>query len=132
MFLLDTNICIYLINQKPARVLERLAQTDPRHMGMSAVTFAELEYGVAKSRDVAVNQRALTLFVAPIEVLPFDVAAAHAYGGLRTQLERKGRPIGGMDLMIAAHALALDAVLVTNNTREFSRIRALRIENWAR
>ena len=132
MFLLDTNICIYLINQKPARVLDRLTETDPRDIGISAVTFAELDYGVAKSRDVEANRHALTLFVAPLEVFPFDVAAAGAYGGLRTQLERKGRPIGGMDLMIAAHALALEAVLITNNTREFARIPGLRIENWAR
>jgi tRNA(fMet)-specific endonuclease VapC len=132
MFLLDTDIRVYVIHQKPARVLERLAETDPCHVAILAVTFAELEDGVSKSRDVESNRHALTLFVAPIEVLAFGVAAARAHGGLRRQLERRGRPIGKMDLRIAAHALAVDAVLVTNNSRESSRIRGLRVQNSAR
>jgi tRNA(fMet)-specific endonuclease VapC len=132
MFLLDTNICIYIIKKNPARVLERLTALDPTETAISSITLAELEFGVEKSQQVERNRRALGLFVAPLEILPFDEAAARVYGAVRSELERRGRPIGALDLLIAAQALALGATLVTNNQREFGHIAGLSLENWAR
>jgi tRNA(fMet)-specific endonuclease VapC len=132
MYLLDTNICIYLINERSSRVLEKLVSLDPAEVAISSVTLAELQYGVEKSEARERNAKALDMFVVPMEVLPFDADAARAYGGVRADLERRGKPIGGMDLMIAAHALSARATLVTNNTREFTRVRGLLVENWTR
>lgn len=129
MILLDTNICIYIINARPPEVLARFHAYRLGEIGISSVVAAELAYGVAKSGS-ARNRSALEMFLAPLEVLPFDDRAVWAYGDLRAELERLGQPIGAMDTMIAAHALAVDAVLVTNNTREFSRVSGLRLENW--
>lgn len=129
MILLDTNICIHIINQRPAQVLARFRQHALGSIGISSVTACELAFGVAKTGSQR-NEHALQMFLAPIEALPFDEAVTWHYGRLRAELERRGQPIGTMDTMIAAHALALDAVLVTNNTREFSRVPALRLENW--
>lgn len=130
MILLDTNICIYIINQRPPAVLERFRDYTLGEIGVSSIVAAELSYGVAKSGS-ARNQTALEMFLAPLEVLPFDDAAIWAYGKLRAGLEQQGQPIGSMDTLIAAHALSLNATLVTNNLREFSRIDGLRLENWA-
>lgn len=129
-YLLDTDTCIMIIRQKPPRLLERLLAQDPGSVGVSAITVAELSYGVWKSRDPARNSQALERFLLPLIVAPFDEAAATAYGPIRTALESSGQIIGGMDLLIAAHARALKAVLVTNNVREFQRIPGLMIENW--
>jgi tRNA(fMet)-specific endonuclease VapC len=129
MILLDTNICIYIINARPPEVLARFHAYRLGEIGISSVVAAELAYGVAKSGS-ARNRSALEMFLAPLEVLPFDDRAVWAYGDLRAELEGLGQPIGAMDTMIAAHALAVDAVLVTNNTREFSRVSGLRLENW--
>lgn len=131
MWLLDTNICIYLIKKHPARVLDRLRALDIAAVGVSSITVAELQYGVAKSARPEQNALALARLLAPLEVLPFDDAAAAVYGDIRTDLERAGTPIGSMDLLIAAHARALGRTLVTNNTREFRRVAGLRVENWA-
>lgn len=130
MILLDTNICIYLINRKPPEVLARFRAYRAGDIGLSAIVAAELTYGIAKSGSSR-NRQALEMFLTPLEILPFDAKAIWQYGELRAHLERKGTPIGGMDTLIAAHALALDAVLVTNNTREFERVPGLRLENWA-
>jgi tRNA(fMet)-specific endonuclease VapC len=130
VILLDTNICIYLINAKPAAVLERFKQHRLGDIGVCSVVAAELAYGVAKSGS-ARNREALQLFLAPLVVLPFDEAAAWAYGQLRADLERLGTPIGSMDTLIAAHAISQQALLVTNNTREFARVPGLRLDNWA-
>jgi tRNA(fMet)-specific endonuclease VapC len=130
MILLDTNICIYIINTRPPQVLARFHQYRMGEIGLSGVVAAELAYGVAKSGS-ARNREALEMFLAPLEIMPFDGKAIWAYGDLRADLERRGQPIGSLDTMIAAHALSLDAVLVTNNTREFSRVSGLRLENWA-
>lgn len=132
MYLLDTNICIYLINERSSHALEKLASVDPEEVSVSSVTFAELQYGVEKSAARERNAKALDLFFVPLLVLPFDVEAARAYGRVRAELERRGKPIGGMDLMIAAHALSTRATLVTNNVREFARVRGLTVENWTR
>jgi tRNA(fMet)-specific endonuclease VapC len=111
MILLDTNICIHIINAKPAEVLARFRQYRLGEIGISSVVAAELAYGVAKSQSVR-NRAALEMFMAPLEVLPFDGKAVWRYGEVRAQLEREGRPIGALDTMIAAHALSLDAPLV--------------------
>ncbi|MCK7575519.1 MAG: type II toxin-antitoxin system VapC family toxin [Chromatiales bacterium] len=129
MILLDTNICIYIINAKPPEVLAHFHRFHLGEIGLSSVVAAELAYGVAKSGS-ARNRSALEMFLAPLEILPFDDKAIWAYGDLRADLERQGQSIGAMDTMIAAHALSLDAILVTNNTREFARVSGLRLENW--
>ena len=98
---------------------------------MSSITVAELQYGVAKSTRPELNALALAALLAPLDVLPFDDAAAAVYGAVRAELERAGAPIGSMDLLIAAHALALGRTVVTNNTREFSRVTGLNVEDWA-
>lgn len=129
MILLDTNICIYIINARPKSVLERFRQYRMGEIGICSVVAAELAYGVAKSGSSR-NREALELFLAPLLILPFDEQAVWAYGDLRAELERQGRPIGSLDTMIAAHALSQQAVLVTNNTREFTRVPGLQLENW--
>ena len=129
MILLDTNICIHVINAKPPAVLERFRQHRMGEIGLSSVVAAELAYGVAKSCS-ARNRQALEMFLAPLIILPFDEAALWAYGELRAELERKGTPIGALDTMIAAHALSQQSTLVTNNTREFARVSGLALENW--
>jgi len=130
MWLLDTNICIYLIKNKPARLLERLREIDIASVAVSSITTAELQYGVAKSARPEQNGLALAAFLAPLEVAAFDDAAAAAYGVVRARLERAGTPIGSLDMLIAAHALALDRTVVTNNTREFGRVSGLRVADW--
>ncbi|MBL7222742.1 MAG: type II toxin-antitoxin system VapC family toxin [Candidatus Brocadiae bacterium] len=130
-FLLDTNICIYIIKRQPPRVLQRLCECDITDVGISSITLSELEFGVEKSTRPAQNRLALAQFVAPLEILPYGDRAAAAYGRIRAALESKGKPIGALDTLIAAHALALGATLVTNNTREFRRVPDLPVENWA-
>ena len=128
--MLDTNICIYIINVRPPSVLERFRRERLGSISISSVTAAELAFGVAKSGS-ARNREALEMFLAPLEVLPFDASAIWHYGDLRAALERRGEPIGALDTMIAAHAMASNTILVTNNTREFARVAGLRLENWA-
>lgn len=129
-YMLDTNICIYVINARPPSVLERFRRERLGSISISSVTAAELAFGVAKSGS-ARNREALEMFLAPLEVLPFDASAIWHYGDLRAALERHGEPIGALDTMIAAHAMASNTILVTNNTREFARVAGLRLENWA-
>lgn len=128
--MLDTNICIYLIKRHPASVLDRFRSLQVGAIGISIITLAELMYGAAKSRHPQRNKEALAEFTAPFEVASFDTGAADSYGRLRTALEKHGRPIGAMDLLIAAHALSLGVTLVTNNVGEFGRVPGLRVENW--
>lgn len=129
-YLLDTNICMYLINRKPAEVFRHFEGLSVGDVGISSVTGAELAYGVAKSGS-ARNRLALERFLVPLDIMAFDATAMQRYGPLRTQLERQGKPIGPLDTLIAAHALALGCILVTNNLREFERIPGLALENWA-
>jgi tRNA(fMet)-specific endonuclease VapC len=129
-YLLDTNICIYVIRRRPPQVLARLQRCAVGDIGLSTVTLAELQYGVAKSAFPERNQEALAAFTLPLEILPFDAPAAAAYGPIRATLERQGTPIGAMDLLIAAHAVSLGVILVTNNPREFRRVLGLQVENW--
>jgi len=129
-YMLDTNICIYVINARPPAVLERFRREQLGNIGVSSVTAAELAFGVAKSGSSR-NREALEMFLAPLEVLPFDDSVIWQYADLRAALERRGEPIGALDTMIAAHAMASNAILVTNNTREFARVSGLNLENWA-
>ena len=129
-FLLDTNICIYAINRRPALVIEAFQRHFDEGLGISAVTAAELHYGVERTGSER-NRRALLHFLAPLEVAPFDDAAAVAFGRLRAWLAAQGTPIGPFDTQIAAHALALGVTLVTHNVREFERVPGLRIADWA-
>ncbi len=130
MILLDTNICIYIINQKPANVIERFRQYQAGQIGISSVVASELTYGIVKSGSKR-NRNGLELFFAPMQILPFDEKCIWVFGQLRVELERRGEPIGALDTMIAAHALAVNATLVTNNSREFSRVPKLKLDNWA-
>ena len=129
-YMLDTNICIHVIKNKPASVLARFQQYAPQDMCISSITLAELEYGVEKSSFPDKNKAALTLFLSGITVLPFDDAAAMEYGRIRADLEQKGTPIGPNDMLIAAHAKSLRLPIITNNTREFDRVDDLKVENW--
>lgn len=129
-YLLDTNICIYVMNERPAEALTQFLAHEDEGIGISVVTASELFFGVHKSGSKR-NRTALDMFLAPLEVFDFDLEAARQYGELRAQLEKKGTPIGSLDMQIAAHALALDLTLVTNNEREFKRVPGLRLENWA-
>ena len=130
--MLDTNICIALIKRKPTHVLKHFNDYQVGEIGISAVTLAELRYGVTKSQHQDRNQAALNEFLLPLDVAPFDEAATLAYGVIRATLEKRGTPIGPLDTMIGAHALSLDAALVTNNTREFNRITGLTVIDWIR
>lgn len=129
-FLLDTNICIELIRGRAPAVLARLRRRKIGSIGISAITLAELRYGVARSSDPERNTIALAHFCAPLEICPFDHRAAATYGDIRADLERSGTPIGPLDTLIAAHTVALNAAVVTNNEREFRRVPGLRVENW--
>jgi tRNA(fMet)-specific endonuclease VapC len=129
LFLLDTNTCIYIINRRPPKVFDHFAGLKHGEIAISSITGAELSFGVAKSGSLR-NRAALDKFFAPLEILPFDEGAMREYGPLRFHLEAAGTPIGSLDLLIAAHALSLEATLVTNNAREFQRVPGLSIENW--
>ena len=130
MYLLDTNICIYIINQQPAQVLERLIQAGRESLAISSVTVAELAFGVAKSTR-ADSMPKLQNFLSKFPIVDWDQDAAWVYGPVRKALEAKGQRIGERDLLLACQALALGATMVTNNTREFERIEGLKLENWA-
>uniref|UniRef100_UPI0031FD9A48 type II toxin-antitoxin system tRNA(fMet)-specific endonuclease VapC n=1 Tax=Oceanospirillum multiglobuliferum TaxID=64969 RepID=UPI0031FD9A48 len=128
-FLLDTNICIYVIKRRPIEVLSRFNEA-AGHLAISSVTLAELLHGVEKSQQVAKNLRAVEDFYSRLEVLEYGEQAAFHYGDIRAQLEKQGRPIGVNDLHIAAHARSIGATLVTNNMKEFERVEGLRLQNW--
>ena len=129
-YLLDTNICIYIINKKPGTVLKRIQSKRPDQVAISTITQAELEYGLSRSKFPERNRAALLQFLFPFQLLDFDQLAAVQYGTIRSDLESKGKPIGAMDLLIAAQAVSRNLILVTNNEKEFGRVGGLRIENW--
>jgi tRNA(fMet)-specific endonuclease VapC len=131
MYMLDTNICIYLIRNNPLHVRAHFERLQPGEILLSSIVLAELMYGVSKSMHSERNRAALEMFLMPLEMTVFDAHAAEAYGDIRANLERAGNTIGGNDLLIAAHALSLDVTLVTNNEREFSRVSDLNTVNWA-
>ena len=129
-YMLDTNICIYAIKHKPEQVFQRLQEHDPSEICISSVTYAGLVHGVEKSRSVEKNRVALALLLANIEIMSFDSLAAESYGKVRADLEKAGTPIGPLDMMIAGHAKSLGYIVVTNNTKEFERVKGLKLENW--
>ena len=129
-YMLDTNICIYVIKHKPVTVFQKLQNINPEDVCISSVTYAKLVHGVEKSVAVEKNRLALSMLLANMEILDFDMDAADCYGKIRAALEKKGTPIGTLDMMIAAHAQSLGYTVVTNNVKEFSRVSALQIENW--
>jgi len=129
-FLVDTNICIYALKQNPI-VLARLLEQKPVDVGLSVITEAELRTGAAKSSSPTRTARLLENFLRPLTVLELVSADAVAYAQLRARLERAGTPIGPLDALIAAQAMARGLTLVSNNEREFRRITGLRLENWA-
>ena len=130
MWMLDTNICIYTIKRKPPSVRERLVATPMDQVIVSSVTLGELRYGVEKSNAWERNLQVLKHFLSHVSVIAWDDSAALHYGEIRADLERRGTPIGGMDLMIAAHARSLQATLVTHNSREFQKVPSLTWEDW--
>jgi len=129
-YMLDTNICIYIIKRKPVKVIKHLKKIPFPNIGISSITLSELEYGVEKSQRKAQNKIALAQFITPLEIAPYDELAAKHYGEIRVLLEKRGQPIGTLDLLIAAHALSLNATLVTNNEKEFRKVTGLTVENW--
>ena len=129
MILLDTNTCIYIINNRPPNVLERFRKYKAGEVGISSIAASELAYGVAKSGS-AKNRKALEMFLAPMQILPFDSQCLWFYADLRASLEKKGLSIGPMDTLIAAQALSIDGTLVTNNIKEFMRVPKLKLDNW--
>lgn len=131
-YMLDTNICIYLIKRRSDELLNRMRVFRTGEIGVSVVTVAELQYGVSKSQNKERNQAALEAFLLPLDIADFSFTVTVTYGDIRAQLERRGQPIGPLDTMIAAHALSLDVPLVTNNTREFERVKGLRVEDWTK
>ena len=130
-YMLDTNICIYLIKQKPEKVLRHFKAHSVGDIGISSITLAELRYGVERSQQVQKNRQALEEFTLPLEIAAFDEAAAEAYGSVRAGLEQSGTPIGSMDMLIGTHALSLGVTLVTNNLREFKKIKNLKVVDWS-
>jgi len=132
-YLLDTNICIYIINEKPEDVLRKFEQYPVHEFGISSVTHAELQYGVEKSKNKIINQDALDEFLLPLTILPFHgKRLVTCYGEIRVSLESKGKTIGPLDMLIAAHALSMDLTIISNNIKEFARIPNLKYENWIR
>ncbi len=131
-YLLDTNICIYIIKKKPEKVIERFLEYKPGDIVISSITAAELNYGVEKSGKPDVNTVALKEFLQPLIALDYTQDDAETYGKIRAGLERKGTPIGAMDLLIASQSLSRGLILVTNNEKEFKRVKGIRIENWTK
>ena len=129
-YLLDTDICAYILSDRRQDTAAQFARVRPGDIAVSSISLAELAFGAFKSGS-ARNQERLQVFISPLTVVSFDSDAAMVYGDLRNKLQRAGTPIGPMDMLIASQALALDLTLVTNNVREFKRVSALRIENWA-
>ena len=130
-YMLDTNICIYVIKHKPENVIRRFLEHDPYDICVSSITYAEMMHGVEKSASKERNRIAYMAFMSAITILNFSAKAAEEYGRIRAELERLGTPIGLMDMLIAGHAKSEDLILVTNNTREFERVKGLKLENWA-
>ena len=130
MYLLDSNICIYIINQSPKQVVNHIKKLKVHQIKLSSISLAELEYGVSKSRNREKNRNALINFASAFDIVEFNDNDAEVYGLIRAELEQKGQIIGPYDMQIAAQALTRDLILVTNNTAEFARIPKLKIENW--
>jgi tRNA(fMet)-specific endonuclease VapC len=130
-YLLDTNICIYIRQQRPEEVLRRFRKLRPGEAALSVITYGELLYGAPKSAQRATAIESLRELVHWLPALPLPETAAEAYGMIRAELAAKGEMIGNNDLWIAAHAVTVGLTLVTNNEKEFRRVRGLKMQNWA-
>ena len=130
MYLLDTNICIYIINRHPQKVVEKIKTLEPIDIKLSSISVSELEYGVSKSKYRDRNREALIHFISGFDIIPFDERDAEVYGLIRADLENRGEVIGPYDMQIASQAISRNLILVTNNTSEFQRINNLKLENW--
>ena len=130
MFLIDTNICIYIMNNHPPEIIQKLRNVGVGNVSISSITVSELHYGACKSTKVNKNLKRLEEFLVPFQIISYDENASRCYGQIRSCLERQGNVIGPLDMLIAAHALSRNLILVTNNEKEFGRIRSLNIENW--
>jgi len=129
-FMLDTNICIYIIKNKPLKVLKKFKEIEAKSVCISSITSSELWSGVFKSMNFERNAIALEEFLSPLTILDYDEKTSKVYGKIRSELEKKGNIIGSMDLLISAHALSEELTLVTNNVKEFKRVKGLSLENW--
>jgi tRNA(fMet)-specific endonuclease VapC len=131
-YLLDTNVWVDYLTGRYPTVVTRIQQSPPDDLCLSSVVMAELRYGAEKSQRKRANHRLLDTLAREVRCVEFDLDGASAYGGLRAALESRGRPLGPYDMMIAAHALSLDLILVTDNQREFKQVESLQTENWRR
>ena len=132
MYLLDTNICIFAINKRPANVLDTIKQRSKLGLFISSITIAELEYGIENSSQIENNRIALLKFISIFNVLNFDDKDAIYYGKLKSKLKKAGRLIGPLDMLLAAQSLSNDMIFVTNNIGEFERVEGLKIEDWSK
>lgn len=130
MYMLDTNMCIYIIKKRPIGLLEKFNSIPQNRLCISVVTYAELQYGIERSSSKKMNQKIIDDFVSHLAVLSWEMEAARQYGKIRSDLEKDGTPIGNMDLLIAAHALSKKCTIVSNNLKEFNRVKNLKCENW--
>ncbi len=129
-YMLDTNVCSYILKNRPLEVKRRFEQTGPGAVCVSAIVLSELYYGAARHQNSLVIRREIDDFINRLEIVPWDLQAADQYGALRASLEKAGTPLGAMDMLIAAHAKSREMILVTNNLREFNRVQGLHAENW--
>lgn len=129
-FLIDTNICIYLMNNRSPELIQKFKDTEIGQIGISSITISELYSGLSKSKNQEFNLKRLEEFLVPFEILAYDEIASKYYGEIRYDLEKRGEVIGPLDLLIAAHALSRNLVLITNNEKEFRGIKLLKVENW--
>ena len=129
-YLMDTDICIYIMNKRPIGIIDKFKKFDAGEIGVSTITVSELQYGVAKSKNYRINKQRVEEFLAPLEIVPYDEAAANVYGDIRHKLEKYGKTIGPFDMLIAAHAISRNLILITNNEKEFKRVTNLKVENW--
>ena len=129
-FLIDTNICIYLMNNRSPELIQKFKDTEIGQIGISSITISELYSGLSKSKNQEFNLKRLEEFLVPFEILAYDAIASKYYGEIRYDLEKRGEVIGPLDLLIAAHALSRNLVLITNNEKEFRGIKLLKVENW--
>ncbi len=132
MFLIDTNICIYIMNNHPPEVIQKFRDMGVGNICISSITVSELQYGAYKSEQIKKNIKRLDEFLSPFEILAYDENASISYGKIRSQLEKQGNVIGPLDMLIAAHALSEKLTLITNNEKEFKRVKSLKVKNWVK
>jgi len=130
MFLIDTNICIYIMNNHPPEVVQKFRDIGVGNICISSITVSELHYGACKSTQIKKNLKRLEEFLSPFEIISYDENASKHYGQIRSYLEKQGNVIGPLDILIAAHALSENLTLITNNGKEFKRVKSLNVENW--